>query len=49
VKDLNLFRKVYKFFGVEIFSEESFEKKDSTSFILINLKLIFELCVLNLI
>jgi hypothetical protein len=49
MKGLNFFKKVNKFHGIEIFSEDPLEKINSTSLILINLKLIFELSVHNLI
>ena len=45
-----VFRKIYKFHGIGIFSDGLLEKNtNSTSLIIINLKLRFEACVINLI
>jgi hypothetical protein len=49
MKDLNVFKKLYKFYGFEIFSDDTLEKENSTSLILTNQKLRFEPCVFNLI
>ena len=47
--DLKSFKKIYKFHGIGIFSDDPFAKQNSISFILTNLKLKFEPGILNLI
>jgi hypothetical protein len=48
MKYLIFFRKVYKFHGIGIFTDDPIEK-NSISFIFTNLKLRFEPCFFNLI
>jgi hypothetical protein len=43
MKDLNIFKKVYKFYNIGIFSDDPLEER---KFYLTNLKLRFEPCVL---
>jgi hypothetical protein len=49
MKDLSFSIKPYKFHLVGIFNDDPLGKKHSTLFILKNLELRFETCVLNLI
>jgi hypothetical protein len=49
VKLLIFFKKFYKVHSVEVLSQDPVNKKNSSSFIITNMELRFEPCVLNLI
>jgi hypothetical protein len=48
MKDLNFFRKLYKFYGIGIFSEEPLEKKNFYFTHRHKSRIKIELCVLDL-
>jgi hypothetical protein len=49
MKDLIFSKKIHEFHCIRIFSDDSIEKINYTSFIPTNLKLRFEACVFNLV